>query len=368
MADTKNAAAPREHDAMNNPIVQATFDARGLASLTLLLSAAVIQVQDDNFALGLNGTVLSSASLPNPTKTALGFRYTAGEHGLSIDVAYSLGASDSFVTKSLTVASSNSTCKHHALPGPGPAPGPGPGPAPAPVLVPVPRARAPCPVPRARARARAAAPACRAPGLCLFASDPRPPPAADNITNVTLFHATLLTLGGAPFASSTVASSHFGMKDYALFARWPTASSAGGVGAMLTARNPFLSALAAAGRASLSYAPMARLRSGGSYATDPAHLGLHALTNRTLLPPAPALDEAEHAAMVAYVHPHPNPNPGPNPHPNPDLNLNPNPNPNPDPNPNPNPNPNQVPIDNSFPRYLAALVDQGIVPESRIDE
>ena len=158
---------------MNNPIVQATFDARGLASLTLLLSAAVIQVQDDNFALGLNGTVLSSASLPNPTKTALGFRYTAGEHGLSIDVAYSLGASDSFVTKSLTVTSSNSTCKHHALPGPGP--GPGPAPAPAPVLVPVPRARAPCPVPRARARARAAAPACRAPGLSLFASDPRPP-------------------------------------------------------------------------------------------------------------------------------------------------------------------------------------------------
>ena len=140
---------------------------------------------------------------------------------------------------------------------------------------------------------------------------------------MTLFHATLLTLGGTPFASSTVASSHFGMKDYALFARWPTASSAGGVGAMLTARNPFLSALAAAGRASLSYAPMARLRSGGSYATDPAHLGLHALTNRTLLPPAPALDEAEHAAMVAYVHPHPNPNPGPNPHPNPDLNPNP---------------------------------------------
>ena len=339
MADTRGAAAPREHDAMNNPIVQATFDARGLASLTLLLSAAVIQVQDDNFALGLNGTVLSSASLPNPTKTALGFRYTAGEHGLSIDVAYSLGASDSFVTKSLTVTSSNSTCKHHALPGPGP----GPGPAPAPVLVPVPRA--PCPVPRAPCSCpcsccRSGLPSPRAEPLCL--RPPSPPPAADNITNVTLFHATLLTLGGAPFASSTVASSHFGMKDYALFVRWPTASSAGGVGAMLTARNPFLSALAAAGRASLSYAPMARLRSGGSYATDPAHLGLHALTNRTLLPPAPALDEAEHAAMVAYVHPHPNPNPGPNPHPNPDLNPNPNPDPNPNPNPNSNPNPNQV--------------------------
>ena len=138
---------------------------------------------------------------------------------------------------------------------------------------------------------------------------PLPPPTADNITNVTLFHATLLTLGGAPFAASTVASSHFGMKDYVLFARWPDA--AGGIGAMLTARNPFLSALASAGRASLSYVPMARLQSGGSYAPDPAHLGLHALTNRTLLPPAPALDEAEHAAMVACVHPNANPNPNP---------------------------------------------------------
>ena len=96
---------------LKNSILRATFDARGLASLTLLLSAAVIQVQDDNFALGLGGTILSSASLPNPTKTALAFRYTSGEHGLSIDVAYSLGPSDSFVTKSLTVTSSNSTCK-----------------------------------------------------------------------------------------------------------------------------------------------------------------------------------------------------------------------------------------------------------------
>ena len=96
---------------LSNSIIRATFDARGLASLTLLLSAGVIQVQEDNFALGLNGTILSSASLPNPTKTALGFRYTAGEHGLSIDVAYSLTASESFVTKSLTVTSNNSTCK-----------------------------------------------------------------------------------------------------------------------------------------------------------------------------------------------------------------------------------------------------------------
>ena len=99
---------------LKNSILRATFDARGLASLTLLLSAAVIQVQDDNFALGLGGTILSSASLPNPTKTALAFRYTSGEHGLSIDVAYSLGPSDSFVTKSLTVTSSNSTCKPSA--------------------------------------------------------------------------------------------------------------------------------------------------------------------------------------------------------------------------------------------------------------
>jgi hypothetical protein len=109
---------------LSNSIVQATFDARGLASLTLLLSAAVIQVQDDHFALGLNGTILSSASLPNPTKTALGFRYTACEHGLSVDVAYSLDASDSFVTKSLTVTSSNSTCTHRALPVPVPVPVP----------------------------------------------------------------------------------------------------------------------------------------------------------------------------------------------------------------------------------------------------
>ena len=101
---------------LKNSILRATFDARGLASLTLLLSAAVFQVQDDNFALGLGGTILSSASLPNPnlTKTALAFRYTSGEHGLSIDVAYSLGPSDSFVTKSLTVTSSNSTCKPSA--------------------------------------------------------------------------------------------------------------------------------------------------------------------------------------------------------------------------------------------------------------
>ena len=99
---------------LSNSILRATFDARGLASLTLLLSAAVVQVQDDNFALGLGGTILSSASLPNPTKTALAFRYTSGAHSLSIDVAYSLGPSDSFVTKSLTVTSSNSTCKPSA--------------------------------------------------------------------------------------------------------------------------------------------------------------------------------------------------------------------------------------------------------------
>ena len=259
---------------LENSILRATFDARGLASLTLLLSAAVVQVQDDNFALGLGGTILSSESLPdpNPTKTALAFRYTSGEHGLSIDVAYSLGPSDSFVTKSLTVTSSNSTCKPSAA-------------------HPPPTTHRP---PPATHRRNASPLACRA-GLSLLAS--AHPAAADNITNVTLFHATLLTLGGAPFAASTVASSHFGMKDYALFARWPDA--AGGVGAMLTARNPFLTTLGSAGRASLSYAPMARLQSGGSYAADPAHLGLHALTSRTLRPPAPALDEAEHAAMVS---------------------------------------------------------------------
>ena len=132
---------------------------------------------------------------------------------------------------------------------------------------------------------------------------------------MTLFHATLLSLGGAPYAASTVASSHFGMKDYALFARWPDA--AGGVGAMLTARNPFLSALASAGRTSLSYAPMARLQSGGSYAADPAHLGLHALTSRTLRPPAPALDEGEHAAMVRCAQPNPAPSRSPEPEPEP---------------------------------------------------
>ena len=273
---------------LKNSILRATFDARGLASLTLLLSAAVVQVQDDNFAMGLGGTILSSESLPdpNPTKTALAFRYTSGEHGLSIDVAYSLGPSDSFVTKSLTVTSSNSTCKPSAA-------------------HPPPTTHRP---PPATHRRNASPLACRA-GLSLLAS--AHPAAADNITNVTLFHATLLTLGGAPFAASTVASSHFGMKDYALFARWPDA--AGGVGAMLTARNPFLSALGSAGRASLSYAPMARLQSGGSYAADPAHLGLHALTSRTLRPPAPALDEAEHAAMVSCPAPSRSPDPEPAP-------------------------------------------------------
>ena len=98
--------------------LQATFDRRGLATLTLL-SAAVIHVQDDNFALGLNGTMLSSASLPTPQKTDTGFRYTAGEYGLSIDVAYSLGSSDSFVKKSLTVTSSSSTCEPLRPPPPG---------------------------------------------------------------------------------------------------------------------------------------------------------------------------------------------------------------------------------------------------------
>ena len=138
---------------------------------------------------------------------------------------------------------------------------------------------------------------------------------------MTLFDATELTLGGARYSGAAVASSHFGRKDYVLFTRWPggegdtngkgskggqaapggKAGPAAGVGAMLTARNPFLTAYSSDGKASLSYAPMARLGGGASFAADPAHLGLHTLTNRTLLPPAAALDEAEHAAMVACV-------------------------------------------------------------------
>ena len=191
-----------------NPALKATFGARGLASITLLSAAALVQVKDDNFAIGLNGTIIHSSSLADPTVTGLRFLYNA-DAGISIGVEYSLAPAASFVTKALTVTSMATGVVH-------------------------------------------------------------------NITNVTLFAGTALVLDGTAPTDSAVASSHFGLKDYALFPRWP----AHGVGALLTARNPFLTA-AAAGTPIIIGAPSRRApqtrderlsRTSRAAPADPTHV------------------------------------------------------------------------------------------------
>ena len=208
-------------------LVTPTFDARGLASLVLLGTSSVLKVQNDNFAIGLNGTTISSASLPPPQRSdgdgATSFVYTA-TGDVKIQVTYTVPPSAAFVTKAITVTSTSTTY---------------------------------------------------------------------NITNVTLFAGVSLTLDGAPPASSAIASSHFGLKDYVLFQRWPAKT----MGALLTAQNPFLDISAGY----LSYAPAIVAPAGQSFAADAAHLGLHVLSNQTMLPPAAPLDTAEHAAMASCV-------------------------------------------------------------------
>jgi hypothetical protein len=216
--------------------LNATFDARGLATITHLPTASVLSLGGDDFALGLNCSVMiSSASLATPTKSvdAKGnptFRYaTDAAPDLTIDVSYTIGgdAPYQFVTKALRIRSAQ-----HAY----------------------------------------------------------------NVTNVTLLASPALRLDGAPPADSYVARSPMGLKDYAVFERWP------GLGALLTARNPFLAAVpSAGGGVSVSYAPSVVVDPASPYDADAAHVGLHRLSHRTMSPPAAPLDESEHAAMQACV-------------------------------------------------------------------
>jgi len=216
--------------AIAGALLNATFDERGLASLVLLATASVLNVEGDAFALSLNGTsTILSSSLPVPTRTfdAHGqptYRYSAAGD-LTVHVAYSV--TDAFVSKQLTVSSA----RH-----------------------------------------------------------------AHNVTNVTLFAGARLLLDGAAPAESVVARSPAGLKDFALFARWST------TGALITARNPFLTATPhGGGGVTLSYEPMMPVAPAAPFSADRAHIGLHLLTQRKMAPPAQPLDEAEHAAMQRCV-------------------------------------------------------------------
>ena len=225
--------------AIENAALRATFGPRGLTSLTLLAAAAAtVHVANDAFTLSINGgPEIKSAALPAPT--------VARKSPSELSFLYTTPSSTVRATYSFHGTSAAFITKTLSV----------------------------------TSSAHGAAP--------------------HNATNVSIFSGTALLMGAAPPDSSYVARSHFGLGDYALFARWPQAK----LGALLTVQNPYLAAHldAASGEATISYSPQMAWPASGTFVADAAHLGLHVLTNRTLAPPADPIDASEHEAMLECV-------------------------------------------------------------------
>ena len=245
---------------LSNEHVVARFGDRGLTSISLIdaqFGNAMVQVATDNFFVALTtGTrkaAISSGSLAaNNTlsnTSHCSFTYESPADELSIEVLYHLRAGTQFVSKALTLSHTGAPCGR-------------------------------------------------------------------NVTAVQLFNGTRLTIGGADSPLVTIVNSHYGLKGYVMYLRWTAVAPLGGgagVGALLTAQNPFLTLVTQPGVAGsdVGYEPQLYWRtSRGAGAEsipltlDEAMLGVHALTGRILTPPADPIDEAEHAAMVSVLRPY----------------------------------------------------------------
>ena len=103
---------------LDNSVVRATFDARGLASIALLAAAATdLKISGDAFRFSVdNHKEISSLSLPEPKLSVANgsyLSYTFTTDALRCVVAYSLRPSAAFVTKRLSI----SALKGHPAPG-----------------------------------------------------------------------------------------------------------------------------------------------------------------------------------------------------------------------------------------------------------
>ena len=99
---------------LSNRALSVAFYARGLKSVSLLASKATVLVQNDAFTFRLADGVINSSQLAAPTITLANtshviYSYEDTNLPAAVSVAYELGASAAYVTKTLHLQSISPT-------------------------------------------------------------------------------------------------------------------------------------------------------------------------------------------------------------------------------------------------------------------
>ena len=97
--------------ALSNGALSATFDARGLKTVSLLANKASVAVENDVFTFKLGAGVIDSSKLSNPTLTVTNtshvvYCYASSALPVTVSVTYELGAKAAYLTKTLHLKSS----------------------------------------------------------------------------------------------------------------------------------------------------------------------------------------------------------------------------------------------------------------------